>query len=644
MNVLRQVGQVRVVLLSLTLAFGIVAVPFLLGRADSWDMVGHLSHAQMQRQMLPQMVFWNPHFYSGYEQYTAYPPLLSLLVALLSFPLGLVGAFKAVTVLSWVALPPCLYYLYRGILPSRLALVGSIVAALVLVLVPQQIGGTFFSTLVVGNVANSLGLVFFALCLGFVLRGDSRGAIPLLALLAITHMIAAVVLSLFIGTKLLCDRRGWSLLLGYGLAALWLVPALLDTYRDVSTHDDYPLTLLEYALYVVLFASYVWVRRQSPDRRIDFLVLGLGVLFFLVGILRYLSPDLWASVPMHFHRVKIYSLVVAVLVLLWVIAGEGRVRPGISRSSLVLTIFGGLATAVIIAGAFTRPYVFRSPWVAPRLAIEGARVMTVEGLPEIPYWHNFRHFLADRGHLVSKGLFIEASPDAPFLLSLEQILDRDHAVPLRWGIDWDSRVMQDPDVVDRIPFLLDLFGIQAVATNRQLASDSIGISGSSDGIYRVLERPKQPLIDVPPYPIKFSGGHSSQRHWQSLTRQWFVAGDALLVVDSQPQPLASAGTARLVGHAEHYNEMVIEVEAQEPVPVLIRMGYSDKWRAYAGSRELPVYRVTPNQMLVPADEDFELRYEPLNRYNYLGLMISAISLLGWYRLPARGGVHRDPLA
>ena len=77
--------------------------------------------------------------------------------------------------------------------------------------------------------------------------------------------------------------------------------------------------------------------------------------------------------------------------------------------------------------------------------------------------------------MVSKGLFIEASPDAPFLLGLEQILDGEHQVPLRWGIDWDSRVMADPDVVDRAPFLLDVFGIQSIVTNRDLVEFKLGV-------------------------------------------------------------------------------------------------------------------------------------------------------------------------
>ena len=112
-----------VVLLLLSLSYGVISIPFLMSSADSWDMVGHLSHAQMQLQMLPELVFWNPYFYSGYEQFTSYPPLLSLLVAVFSIPLGLVSAFKLVTAISWMVLPAALYFLYRGILDCRRALV-----------------------------------------------------------------------------------------------------------------------------------------------------------------------------------------------------------------------------------------------------------------------------------------------------------------------------------------------------------------------------------------------------------------------------------------------------------------------------------------------------------------------------------------
>lgn len=633
-----QARQAFIVLFLVSMGFGLVAVPFLMGAADSWDMVGHLAHAQMQREMLPQLVFWNPYFYSGYEQFTAYPPLLSLSVALLSLPLGLVVAFKVVTFVSWVALPVSIYFLGRGLLDTRLAVVGTVITALLLVLWPQQIGGTFFSTLVVGNVANALGLVLFVLCLGCIVRGDDRRAIPLLALLCVTHMIAAVIMSVFIGAKLLRERRGWSLVLGYGMAAFWLLPALLDTFRDISTHDDYPLTFLEYGAFLALFVGYLVYRRRDPGRQIDFLVLALGILFFVVGVLRHVSVELWEAVPMHFHRVKVYSLVVMVPVFLRLVGDRRGVTTEKQSSSTWMSAMGLLTMVVIIAGAFGKPYVFSAPYQPPAVVVEGDRVLTVEEIPEVPHWHNFRHHLADQGHMVGKGLFIEASPDAPFLLSLEQILDREHQVPLRWGIDWDSRAMGDPNVVGRVPFLLDVFGIQAVVTDRPLASGSLGIPGGVVDGYTVIERPEQSLVDVPKYPIKFSGGPLGDAEWSALFRSWFLGGDELLVVDTQPFATSGTGTARLAGYENHYNSLEVEVDAAEPVPVHVKMGYSDKWHAYADGRELPVFRVTPNNMLVVAPGSFELHFEPLNRFNWAGLLISILSVAGWGYLVRRDTV------
>jgi len=621
--------ETSLVLLLLTLAFGVVSGPFLLSQADSWDMVGHLAHANMQREMLPELIFWNPYFFSGYEQFTVYPPLLSLLVAVLSFPLGLVSAFKLVTVLAWMALPAALYYLYRSLLGSRGALIGTTIASLILVLLPQQIGGTFFSTLVVGNVANALGLVLFTLCLGSILRDDFKKAIPLVALLVITHMIAAVVLSLFIATKLLVERQGWTLLLGYGMAAFWLMPSLLGTFRDISTHDDYPLTVFEYIVYLVLLIGYLFYRRRSPDRRFDSLVLALGILFFLVGVLRHLSVELWQAIPMHFHRVKVYSIVVMVPVFLRMIPEPKSSESGARAKSMLLRVTGLLASVVIVVAALAKPHVLGPPYEAPELKVDGNRVLTVEGIPEVPYWHNLRHLLATEGHGVSKGLFIEASPDAPFLLSLEQFLDREHRLPLRWGIDWVSSLPADGHIEERVRFLLDVFGIQSIVTNRSLVSADLGVSGASSGRYFVIERADQAMVSHAGYPIKFSGGPLSDRDWQTLTRQWFQAGAEILVVDAAPLEFSGRGSADLVGPEKHFNTLAISVDATEPIPVLIRMGYSDKWRAIAGERELPVYRVTPNAMLVVAQEDFELHFEPLNGLNWIGLIVSILGLIGY---------------
>lgn len=621
--------ETSLLLLLLTLAFGVVSGPFLLSQADSWDMVGHLAHASLQREMLPQLVFWNPYFYSGYEQFTAYPPLLSLLVAVLSYPLGLVTAFKLVTVLAWVALPAALYYLYRSILNSRRALIGTAITSLILVVLPQQIGGTFFSTFVVGNVANTLGLVLFALCLGSILRDDLRRAIPLLALLVITHMIAAVVLSLFIGAKLLRERQGWTLLLGYGMAAFWLIPSLLDTFRDISTHDDYPLTVFEYAVYLFLLIGYLSYRRRSPDRRVDSLVLALGLLFFLVGVLRHLSLELWQTVPMHFHRVKIYSIVVVVPVLLRMIPGPKNNKWVAPEKSMLLRATGVLVSVVIVVAAFGKPHVLAPPYEPPELTVDGDRVLTVEGIPDVPHWHNLRHHLAAQGHAVSKGLFIEASPDAPFLLTLEQFLDREHRVPLRWGIDWSSAILADPDIEERVPFLLDIFGIQSIVTNSSLVDADVGVPGASSGEYKVIERRDQALVSLAEYPIKFSGGPLGDRDWRTLTRQWFHEGAELLVVDSAPFDISKHGSVDLISSENHFNTLVVSIDATQPIPVFIRMGYSDKWHAFSGGRELPVYRVTPNNMLIMAQEDFELQFEPLNGFNWVGLIVSILSVIGY---------------
>jgi hypothetical protein len=332
---------------------------------------------------------------------------------------------------------------------------------------------------------------------------------------------------------------------------------------------------------------------------------------------------------MHFHRVKVYSLVVMVPVFLRMIPRRSRAAPESPNRSILMPAMGLLAAGFLVFAAFSKPYVFRQPYEPPSLAIAGERVFTVEELPEMPYWHNFRHHLAVLGHMVSKGLFIEASPDAPFLLSLEQILDQEHQVPLRWGIDWDSRVMSDPEVVSRAPFLLDVFGIQSVVTDRALAGAAIGAPGAEFGGYTVIERPDQKLVDVPEYPIKFSGGPAGDREWQALTRQWFLEGNELLVVDADPFDVSGRGSARLASTDRHFNSLAIEVDSAGPIPVNIRLGYSGKWHAYAQGRELPVYRVTPNNMLVMAQDDFELHFEPLNRFNWAGLGVSILSLIGY---------------
>jgi hypothetical protein len=617
---------VTLVLVALTVAFGLTALPLLLGGADRWDMVGHTFHAWLQREMLPQPVFWNPYFYSGYEQFAAYPPLLSLLVAIVSLPLGLTAAFKLIVITSWMALPGAIYFMYRGLIAPRLAAVGTGIACILLVLIPQQIGGTYFSTFVVGNVANTLGLVLFLLCLGLLIRENYKAAIPLLAILILTHMIASLALSLFVGLKFLFDRRAALLSLGYGLAACWLVPALFDSFRRVQAHDDYFLGSAEYLLCFLFFAAYLLYRVKTRDANWDFLVLGVFVIFVLNGVLWHVARGLWLAIPMHYHRLKLYPLLILVPISLGM-AFRLRKRP----ADWLLASWTAVAVVVIAAGALTKPLVESPAYEPPDLRISGTRVVTVEQLPEAPHFHNLRHQLAEAGHLVAKGLFIEASPDASFYLGLEQILHRDHQVAIRWGIDWDAQALQDEGFVDHLPLLLELFGIQAVVADVPL-SPGWADPGSSPKVmdgYTITERLQQQLVDVPAHSIRPTGTFLADREWRELSRQWFLSRSSEIVVEGPELELAGPSTAKLADHTRHYNTLHIEVESTQPVPVYIRMGYSSKWHAYSGDEKLPVYRATPNNMLVVADRDFDLRYESLNAYNWLGLLITAIAAIGY---------------
>lgn len=628
-----------------TFAYGVAALPFLVGPADSWDMVGHVFHASLQRELLPQPVFWNPYFFSGYEQFVAYPPLLSLLVAWGSLAIGLIAAFKAVVVLSWLALPGALYFFHRGILPPGPAAAGSALTSLLLVVIEQQIGGTFFSTFVVGNVANTLALLLFLIGLGLLLRQRYRAAVPVFALLLLTHMIAGITVSLVLACKLLFDRRVMSLALAYGLASFWLLPALFDSFRNVRPQDDYPLSGVEILAYLGCLGSYAIFRVLGGDGRHDFLALSIGLIFLLTGVLRLLAPGLWQAIPMHHHRLKVYALAAAVpLALLvleagWRAARRDRGSPG-TGARWISAAVGAAAAALIVPAGWATPFLRHPPFAPPPLEIEADKVLTVESLPTAPHWHNLRHWLAHRGHLVAKGLFVEASPDGPFYFDLEQMLHARHELPLWWGIAWDADAARDERFVEHLPMLLDVFGIQAIVTDQPLSIATAGSPPHRE--FAVIERPGQPLVDVPDYPLRFTRRRLSERQWLELIRSWFLERRRELIVNGDAEEPSTAGTARLIEQHRHYNVMRIAVDARRPVAVYIRMGYSTKWKAFtADHRRLPVYRASPNNLVVIADQDFELRFEPLNGFNRLGITLSLVSLLaygGWLlRGPARRG-------
>ena len=64
---------------------------------------------------------------------------------------------------------------------------------------------------------------------------------------------------------------------------------------------------------------------------------------------------------------------------------------------------------------------------------------------------------------------------------------------------------------------------------------------------------------------------------------------------------------------------------QTPVPVLIKVAYYPRWKAWQGSQALPIYRVAPGLMLVYSQGHTVLRYRRSGA-DYIGIVFSLLGM------------------
>ncbi|PIN81620.1 hypothetical protein COV13_00625, partial [Candidatus Woesearchaeota archaeon CG10_big_fil_rev_8_21_14_0_10_32_9] len=149
-----------------TLLFFCLTIPFITSNADHWDMVGHKFSAELQKEMAPNIYFFNPYFFTGVDEFTSYPPLFGWLVILFSYILGFTVAFKFIIILSWISLPFAYTYYARSIQNKRQATIALAIISVYLITTIQHIGTTYISTFLVGNLANALAMPFFLMTIG----------------------------------------------------------------------------------------------------------------------------------------------------------------------------------------------------------------------------------------------------------------------------------------------------------------------------------------------------------------------------------------------------------------------------------------------------------------------------------------------
>jgi hypothetical protein len=340
-------------------------------------------------------------------------------------------------------------------------------------------------------------------------------------------------------------------------------------------------------------------------------------------------PQGWG---LHVHRFKLYDGLLLTLIFAWL--ADGWTAAWSSRSRARLALGTGLVAATgFVFGLLQLDTRGAATQEVPQLPRLNSRVMVVSSPLHQVSDHALQHLVPMRtGNLVGKGLFIETAANARFLLDLELLLPEDPSAVRTWGVE-----LNPPDRVEtlrpELRRLLGLFGFGYVVANEPLRRDAglvpLKDVGAGFTLYRatdaeVAEVWTRPIVSVP---------SAEFLHQSEL---WFFSKHECLVIESAPDQsaLTSFATETLT-HARvtearfsaREQSISLNVAADAPVPVLVKFTYAPQFKAYAADGQaLPLYRVTPNFMLVIGHGHITLRYTR-TRLERLAALVSGAALL-----------------
>ena len=320
------------------------------------------SHLREQLFGHGRVVSWAGGWWCGFPMFQYYFTLPYALMALLSLALPLHVAFKLVSVLGTLALPPAAWLTGRmARLPRPAPLLLAIGAVVLLFDRSNTMWGVNVYSTLAGMISNSLGFPIFLLLLAALLRDTDEGrwrvaTVLLLAATIASHFFTSVMAGLCAAAlPLLRPRAGfWRAarvvaltgLLGGLLMAWWLVP--LEAKRDfaVDFGENWPLTAASVPPFLPWIAPFAAVgliaglRRGQRFAALAGFMLAASLFLFRYGYDRvspvFVNVRLWpfmlyaalalAAVGLGalLERRRAHALAVAALLLAALCAGIGR--------------------------------------------------------------------------------------------------------------------------------------------------------------------------------------------------------------------------------------------------------------------------------------------------------------------------------
>lgn len=634
----------RYILIGLTIVSVFLAILFWRSPLNVYDTAGHISLIRViASDFWPKMSGWNSAELLGWPAGIFYPSFFHWLAATLSFLVGVPVAVKLLIAASIVALPWSLSIFTKSLTENKLwSGLTTLILFLLLLLLPNFLGTGFRSLFQIGLLSNFFVLPFLFLFLA-TLHKKTGYLLPalLLAVIVLTHIVAAVVAIIYFGwvykakffSKQLTRTDFVSYLKIFGLAgvltAFFWIPFILNLeYTSVSRHvSSYFLPNVGAFVVSLTLGFYAWTKKEQ---NIFILSMFSAFIAFVAAVDAYLIATNGTSFLLYqFHVYRFQPFAYLLLTIAGMLTLSKEVK--FDRWDLVLSgvVSAGFGLIVLIL-------LVRSPSSLPnaRFSLENAQISTGRFLETFrrtqvdPFWYGMQSQLnqENKNAAWAYGLFTDSSPNGPYLGSLIKSLNSDaYSEPEEEFLE--TKVVQ----IERVDRYLDHMGIGNLIN---LDPDQINAIGNleKDGVklyFNVEKGPDAILFEVPKLPLK-----PIKNNWdQEVEKWWLQKGEVKEIPyfsngSEISQEDIGGAKVEIVETNESQTKFQLYINSDKPVPILAKISYFPYWKAIdKEGKEIQIYRTAPNLMLFEAKGKVTLEYKEPIWINWL-YILSVVTLLG----------------
>lgn len=651
--------------------FLFIFLPFILNNSlDKFDTPGLISISWfMKEHTFPDFQGWNPFFYGGYPQGILYPPLFHYLVAGLGYVISIQTAFKIVVTISGLLIPLTVLAFTRRLYKSKKWEVLSTLGVIgVLLLLPGYLGFNFDGMIDYGLAPSFMSIPLFFLYLSQLF--NDKHSIKILAIifsaLILTHLLTAAIAGLItlVLTILNLRKKGGELIfigiISFLMTAFWTIPFL--AFKEYSASGFAMRVSIIFPIATILISGTILgCIAVSKRTAITSRLLSLILISFIIACFGVLDTILNRdetvfSLPLiHPFRLQIYGLVLSIAagpLLLKKILGviEKRLKiikkiPSNINIGLQFSVMIGAILVVLILSIIRiNPSGVQEVILEPNTDWQG-RVMRVYKVSEVLDQSRAvidKSVMYRWNKFAVMGLLKESSYLAPYYQSLAKNVNTEN---YNWD-ELDSAYIENQQLSkEKTQYLMDLLWVKSLFTidldisncvNPQRIS-TFKSNSQNDGVVDrdIYICDYAPAINSNFAEVVMTKPDIVESDWDKNVEEWWKSDSIDLFTDTEvrmPEDELDFIPIPQVNFNTDYRNLYVKTGIEEEVPVLLKMNYFPKWKAYdAYGNEVKIHRTSPNLMIVPVKESITLKYE-MTSLEWTTLLISITTWMSFFTI------------